>query len=148
MKVRNGDKVKVDYKGMLEDGAVFDSSEGREPLGFRVGAGEVIKGLDKSVVGMEEGEKRRIRVPPEEAYGPRREDLVGKIRSEQVAGVDVRPGSVLPVRTPEGKAVDATVVEVSEDGVIVDLNHRLAGRTLNFEIKLVVLEREERGPAG
>ncbi len=148
MKVRNGDKVSVDYKGTLEDGTVFDSSEGREPIEFRVGVGEVIKGLDKGVVGMAEGEEKRIRVPPEEAYGPRRDDLVGKIRSEQLAGADVKPGSVLPVRTPEGKAVEATVVEVSEDGVIVDLNHRLAGQTLNFEVRLVGLERGERGPAG
>lgn len=143
MKARKRDKVKVHYRGTLEDGTVFDSSEGREPLEFEIGAGEVIEGFEKGVMGMEEGEEKQLSLPPEKAYGPHREDRVGKLPKEQVREPDVQPGSSIQIQTKEGGVIQASVVQVVEDGVVVDINHPLAGETLNFEVKLVGLERGE-----
>lgn len=143
MKVREGDKVRVHYKGTLEDGTVFDSSEGGEPLEFEVGTGKIIEGLEKGIMGMEEGEERQLSVPPEKAYGPHRDDMVGKLPAEQTANLDVQPGSEIQVQTKQGEVIKARVIQVVEDGVIVDTNHPLAGETLNFEVKLIGLERGE-----
>lgn len=143
MKVKNGDKVRVHYKGTLEDGTVFDSSEGGEPLEFEVGASQIIEGFETGILGMTEGEERELSIPPEEAYGLRRDDLVGKLPAEQVKDLDVEPGSSIQVQTKEGESISAKVVQVTEEGVIVDINHPLAGETLNFEVRLVGLERGE-----
>lgn len=141
MKARQRDKVRVHYKGTLEDGTVFDSSEGREPLEFEVGAGQVIEGFEKGVMGMKEGEEKQLSLPPEKAYGPHREDRVGKLPKEQVRDPNVQPGSSIQVQTKEGGPIQAKVLQVEEDGVVVDINHPLAGKTLNFEVRLVGLER-------
>ncbi|MFQ5658095.1 MAG: peptidylprolyl isomerase [Candidatus Methylomirabilales bacterium] len=141
MKARQRDKVRVHYKGTLEDGTVFDSSEGREPLEFEVGAGQVIEGFEKGVMGMKEGEEKQLSLPPEKAYGPHREDRVGKLPKEQVPDPNVQPGSSIQVQTKEGGLIQAKVLQVEEDGVVVDINHPLAGKTLNFEVRLVGLER-------
>ncbi len=93
-------------------------------------------------MGMEEGEEKQLSVPPEEAYGPHREEMVGKLPAEQVRDLDVQPGSTIQVQTKQGEVIKAKVVRVVEDGVVVDINHPLAGETLNFEVSLVGLERE------
>lgn len=142
MKVRKGDRVKVHYEGTLEDGTIFDSSEGGEPLEFEVGAGQIIEGFERGVMGMEEGEEKQPSVPPEKAYGPHREEMVGKLPAEQVRDLDVQPGSTIQVQTNQGEVITAKVVRVVEDGFVVDINHPLAGETLNFEVRLVGLERE------
>ncbi len=141
LKVKNGDKVSVHYKGTLDDGTVFDSSEGANPLQFEVGSGAIIRGFESGVLGMKEGDEKTIRVPPEEAYGPRREELVGKLPKEQVGDVEVKVGQKLQLRTQGGETFQASVTKVEEDGVTVDLNHPLAGEPLNFELKLVAVER-------
>lgn len=141
MKVKKGDKVKVHYTGTLEDGSVFDTSEGGDPLEFEVGSGQIIEGFEKCIIGMEEGEEKSFTVPPEEAYGPHRKELVGKLPKEQVAGFDVKVGSVLQLETKDGEVFEANVTKVEEDGITVDLNHPLAGQALNFKVKLVSLER-------
>lgn len=140
MRVRSGDKVQVHYEGSLEDGRVFDSSEGREPLAFEVGAGQVIEGFEEGVMGMEKGEKKELSLPPAKAYGPHRDDLVGKLPTNQLG--DLEPGSDIQIRTEEGEVVTAKVLQVAEDGVVFDINHPLAGQTLNFNVTLVGLERE------
>lgn len=142
MKVKEGDKVRVHYTGTLEDGTVFDSSEGGEPLEFQVGSGQIIEGFESGIMGMEEGEQRKLSVPPEKAYGPRRDDLVGKLPTDQVKDLDLQPGSNVQVQTKQGDVIKAKVVEVADDGVLVDINHPLAGETMNFDVKLVGLDRE------
>ncbi len=143
MNVRNGDRVQVHYKGTLEDGTVFDSSEGREPLEFEVGAGQIIEGFEAGVLDMEEGEEKQFSLPPEKAYGPRREELVGKLPKAQVGDADVEPGSRIQLQTQQGEVLSAQVVEVREDSVVIDMNHPLAGETLSFDVKVVGLERGE-----
>ncbi|MFQ5838294.1 MAG: peptidylprolyl isomerase [Thermoplasmata archaeon] len=141
MKVRKGDKVKVHYTGTLDDGTVFDSSEDGDPLEFEVGSGQIVEGFEKGIMGMQEGEEKTFIVPPEEAYGPHRQELVGKLPKEQVEGFDVKVGSVLQLETKDGEVFEANVMKVEKDGITVDLNHPLAGKALNFKTKLVGLER-------
>lgn len=141
MKVKKGDKVRVHYKGTLKDGTVFDSSEGADPLEFQVGSGQIIEGFEAGIIGMQEGEERQLSLPPEEAYGPHREDLVGKLPSEQVGELELKAGADIQVQMKPGEVVPAKVVEVADDGVVVDINHPLAGETLDFEVTLVALER-------
>lgn len=133
-----GDKVKVHYTGTLEDGTRFDSSEGREPLEFTVGEGNVIPGVDEAVVGMSPGDNKTVTVPPQQAYGPRREDAVRDFpRSAIPEHIELREGLQLQAQTPEGQPIVLTVVAVKEDTVTLDANHPLAGRDLVFDLKLV-----------
>lgn len=141
LKVKNGDKVSVHYKGSLDDGTVFDSSEGSDPLEFEVGSGAIIRGFENGVLGMEEGDEKTIRVPPDDAYGPRRGELVGKLPNEQIGDAEVEMGQKLQLQTKDGEAFQASVTKIEEDGVTVDLNHPLAGESLNFDLRLVTIER-------
>jgi len=129
---QEGDTVAVHYKGTLEDGEVFDSSEGRAPLEFVVGSGQVIAGFDDAVTGMAVGETVTVTLPPAEAYGERREDLVVDVDASG-APDGLKAGD--RVRLANGAA--ATVLSVGADVVRVDANHELAGKTLIFEIELV-----------
>lgn len=141
LKVKNGDKVSVHYKGSLDDGTVFDSSEGSDPLEFEVGSGAIIRGFENGVLGMEEGDEKTIRVPPDDAYGPRRGELVGKLPNEQIGDAEVEMGQKLQLQTKDGETFQASVTKIEEDGVTVDLNHPLAGESLNFDLRLVTIER-------
>ncbi|HKI57281.1 MAG TPA: peptidylprolyl isomerase [Trueperaceae bacterium] len=135
---KSGDKVRVHYTGRLDDGTVFDSSEGRDPLEFTVGAGEVIKGFDDAVEGMRVGEACNTRVEAGDAYGERRDDLLLDLPKEQVPeGLEVAPGMRLELRQPDGQAVPVTVADVGAESVTLDANHPLAGQDLNFELELV-----------
>ncbi|MBI2145485.1 peptidylprolyl isomerase [Candidatus Woesearchaeota archaeon] len=134
----NGSKVSVEYKGMLEDGTVFDSSEGKEPIGFTVGSNEVIKGFDDAVIGMKKGEEKKITITPENGYGERDERLMQEIpRSVFPQEMKLEKGMGFSFRTPDGRVVHATVADSTSETVTVDMNHPLAGRNLIFELKLV-----------
>ena len=139
--VKNGDKVKVDYTGTYDDGKVFDTSEGKEPLQFEVGAKHVIPGFDKAIEGMKVGEDKTITLTPTEAYGERNEKLVQEV---PVGGfpkdIKVEKGLALQLRDKQGRMLMALVKEVKGDKAIVDLNHPLAGKNLNFKLKLVAIE--------
>lgn len=130
-----GDTVRVHYKGTLDNGEVFDSSEGRDPLEFVLGQGEVISGFDDAVDGMNIGDTKTIRLEPEDAYGERREELVVDVPRDQAPeGIEV--GSRL--RLANGGL--AEVVDISDSYVRIDANHPLAGNALTFEIELVDVE--------
>lgn len=138
---KSGDSVKVHYTGTLDDGSVFDSSEGRDPLVFTVGSGQVIAGFDEAVDGMQLGETKEVRIPTDEAYGPRRDDLVIEIDREQIpASIEVEVGSRLQVQQPDGRAVPVTVTEIGTDAVTLDANHPLAGQALTFRLELVAID--------
>ena len=135
---KSGDKVKVHYTGTLEDGTQFDSSAEREPLEFTLGEQQVIDGFDKAVAGMLAGEKKEVKLPPEEAYGPRYEELVLNVPKEQVPpDVDPKIGDQLELKHPSGQALVVTVTTVEDDHIMLDGNHPLAGQTLNFALELV-----------
>ena len=136
--VKEGDTVKVHYKGTLEDGAVFDESTERGPLEFKVGEKKVIPGFEEAVVGMQEGETKVKTIPSEEAYGPRREEMLLKVpRSELPEGLEPEVGQPLQVTTQEGQPVPVRIAEITEEQVTLDANHPLAGKDLTFELKVV-----------
>ena len=136
--VKSGDTVQVHYTGKLDDGTQFDSSVEREPLQFAVGEGQVIAGFDKAVEGMAVGEKKSVRIPAEEAYGQRHEQLVQDVPKSALPD-DLEPvvGMQLQAPEPSGQVMRLVVVAVAEDSITVDGNHPLAGEALNFDVELV-----------
>ncbi len=135
---KQGDTVQVHYTGTLEDGTVFDSSEGREPLSFTLGEGQVIPGFEAAALGMEVGETKQARIEVGEAYGERRDDLLLEVPREQLPdGLEVEVGTPLQLQQPDGRAVPVTVSELDEQQVTLDANHPLAGQPLTFELTLV-----------
>jgi peptidylprolyl isomerase len=136
--VKAGDVVKVHYTGKLVNGEQFDSSVGREPLEFTVGAGQMIKGFDDAMPGMNLGEKKTINIAPEDAYGPRSEEAIIEFPKENVpADMVLEPGMPLTLANQAGQPVPVIVVEVKDDVIILDANHFLAGQELIFDIELV-----------
>jgi len=136
--VKEGDVVKVHYTGKLTTGEQFDSSVGREPLEFTVGAGQMIKGFDAAMPGMTMGEKKTINIAPEDAYGPRSEEAIIQFPKENVpADMQLEPGMTLTLSNQMGQPVPVVVVEVKQEIIILDANHFLAGQELIFDIELV-----------
>lgn len=136
--VKNGDIVRLHYVGRLRDGTQFGSSEGKEPIEFKVGAGQVISGLDREVDGMAVGDRATVKIAAADAYGPRDESQVQVIPREVIPeAIEVRPGVRLQANTREGNQVELTVTEIGEDGVTVDANHPLAGHDLIFDIEVI-----------
>lgn len=134
---KSGDTVRINYTGKLTDGTQFDSSEGREPLEFTLGSGQIISGLDREVEGMKVGDKQTVTVPAAEAYGDHDAQKVQTVpRSAIPANIELQPGTQLQAQTPQGPVV-LVVVEADDSEVTVDANHPLAGRDLVFEIELV-----------
>ena len=149
-KVENGRFVCVHYKGTLENGEVFDTSEGRHPMEVEMGAGQVITGFEKALMGMVVNEKKNFTIEPEEAYGYRDESLTHSFaRSEVPAEMDVKVGQTIALSSPEGQQVPAQIVEADDQKVVVDLNHPLAGKTLTFDIEVVDINSSPaQQPAG
>jgi FKBP-type peptidyl-prolyl cis-trans isomerase 2 len=136
MGIKSGDRVKVHYTGMFEDGQVFDSSLERQPLEFVVGAGQVIPGFEEAVIGMEIGEKKRFIIPFENAYGPVRDDMKFSVQ-RNVLPEDVSVGDLLEVHQPDGNFFVVRVEELGDEVAILDANHPLAGKNLVFEVEIV-----------
>jgi peptidylprolyl isomerase len=136
-----GDTVQVHYRGTLDDGTVFDSSENRDPLHFTIGSGQIISGFEEAVIGMTPGEHKTERIPAEQAYGPHRDDLVFEVdRSEMASKEDIQPGDWLQVVFPDSRSASVQVREITESAVKVDANHPLAGMDLVFDLELVAIE--------
>lgn len=134
---KRGDTVRVHYKGTLDDGSVFDSSEGREPLEFTLGGGQVIPGFEQGVQGMSVGDERTINIPSSDAYGEHRGELLLRVPREQFPP-DVTPEVGQQLQMSDGQQTFVvTVQEVQDDAVVLDANHPLAGQALTFELKLV-----------
>ena len=136
--VKSGDTVRIHYTGTLADGTTFDSSEGRDPLEFAVGSGQIIPGLDAAMPGMEVGEKKTVNVPADQAYGqadPAARQAVPRADIPDDIPLDL--GTQLQVQTAQGQAMTVTVAEVTESEVTLDANHPLAGKDLTFDIELV-----------
>ncbi len=137
---KNGDNVKVHYTGKLTTGEEFDSSAGREPLEFTVGAGQMIKGFDAAIPGMAIGDKKTINIPAAEGYGERSEEAVIPFPKENVpADMKLEPGMQLTLSNQMGQPVPVVVLEVKDDVIMLDANHFLAGKELVFDIELVAI---------
>ena len=138
MTIKIGDKVKVNYTGSLEDGKVFDDSEKHgKPLEFEVGAKQVIKGFEDAVMGMKKDEEKNITLKPEEAYGHYNEELIKKVPREGLPkDQEPKSGMMLMMSLSNGQQVPAKIKEVTEKEIKIDLNHPLAGKVLNFKLKI------------
>ncbi len=138
---KNGNTVQVNYTGKLADGTVFDSSVGREPLEFTLGAGQMIPGFEKAVLGMKVGEKKTVTIPADEAYGPRRDEQIVELPREKLPS-DLTPevGQQLQMTRPDGGMIIVAITKVSDKTVTLDANHPLAGKDLTFEIELVKIQ--------
>lgn len=136
MAPKTGDTVRVHYTGSLADGTQFDSSQGRDPIEFQVGAGQVIPGFDSAVSGLEVGDKTTVTIPAAEAYGEHED---GMIQTVPLAMFPEKPevGWMIELASPEGQRIAASVLEVGDENVVIDLNHPLAGKDLTFDLELV-----------
>lgn len=137
---KKGDTVFVHYTGTLDDGTEFDSSEGRDPLEFVLGAGTIIPGFEAAVTGKNVGDKVRVSIPPAEAYGEHNPEMVLIVpRDEVPSHIEPEEGMLLQITLEDGE-LDVAVSRVSDTEVELDGNHPLAGKTLNFDIELVELK--------
>lgn len=140
MKAVKGKKAHIHYKGTFEDGEVFDSSEGKDPLAFEVGAGQVVPGFDKAVEGMKVGAKKSVTIKPADGYGEPRDELIQEVPKDALGDMKdkVEEGMVLGVHHPKApQPIPARVISVGKETVKLDMNHPLAGKTLKFDIELV-----------
>lgn len=135
---KDGSKVKVHYTGKLDDGTVFDSSKDRDPFEFTIGTGSVIPGFEKGIVGMATGETKTVTIPPDEAYGQKRDELIADVKKSHFPP-DITPtvGQQLQMQQPDGRPLNVMVTKIEGEDVTLDANHPLAGKTLTFEIELV-----------
>ena len=135
---KRGDTVRVHYTGSFEDGTVFDSSRGHEPLEFTIGEGQVICGFEDAVVGMAEGDTKRETIAPKQGYGERHDELVFTVPRDQVPpGTTLDVGDMVQIGFPDGRTAAVQVAKVSDEALTLDANHPLAGRTLLFDLELV-----------
>lgn len=138
---KSGDTVHLHYTGRLSDGSVFDSSEGREPLAFTLGSGQVIPGFDAGVSGMAEGETKTVEIPSDDAYGPREDGLVLRVpRTSLPPGETIEEGQRLQIGLDDGTVLDVEVVAMDDEAITLDANHPLAGKALTFDLELVRIE--------
>ena len=138
---KDGDKVKVHYTGKFEDETVFDTSQGRAPLEFTIGKGNVIPGFEHAIIGMETGAKKTFTIPPDEGYGTRRDELMVEV-SKSDFPPDVTPeiDQQLQMKRPDGNVITVVVSKIDGDKVTLDANHPLAGKTLVFDVELVEID--------
>lgn len=137
-KAEKGNRVKVHYTGTLDDGTQFDSSVGSEPLEFVIGEGMLLPKFEEAVVGLSQGDSTDIKIPAEEGYGIKRDELIISIeKSKLPPSINPEVGMRLQTQTPDGDPMVLNIVEVSDETITVDANHELAGMDLNFNIELV-----------
>jgi peptidylprolyl isomerase len=139
-KVSRGDLVQVHYTGKLTGGGEFDSSREGDPLTVKIGAGQLIKGFEKGLLGMAIGERKTIVIPPEEAYGSRHEQMVRVVSLDQLpAGLKIEKGMVLESSDKQGRPVEVRVTQVDDQRAVLDMNHPLAGETLTFDLEIMAI---------
>lgn len=135
---KSGDTVRIHYTGTLQDGTQFDSSKGRDPLEFTIGAGQIIPGLEREVEGMKVGETKTVTAPAEEAYGEHNPAAIQEVPRETISDdIDLTVGNRLQAVTQDGNQITVTVAAVTDETVTMDANHPLAGKDLVFEVELV-----------
>lgn len=138
--VKSGDNVKVHYTGTLADGSQFDSSQGREPLEFQVGAGQVIAGFDDAVSGMAVGDSKTVTIPAAQAYGEHNPEMVQQVPREAIPGeIELHEGLMLGAQGPQGEQLSFVVKGFDDEKVALDGNHPLAGKDLTFALELVAI---------
>lgn len=139
--IKSGDTVRIHYTGTLTTGETFDSSDGRDPLEFKVGSGMVIPGLDVALPGMSVGEKKTVNIAADQAYGPRHEEGIQAVpKADFPPEIPLEVGLQLQMQTPDGRAMPVTITEISDTEVTLDANHQLAGKDLIFDIEIMGID--------
>jgi FKBP-type peptidyl-prolyl cis-trans isomerase 2 len=142
--VKENNTVKVHYTGKLSDGKVFDTSDGKDPLEFTLGKGQIIPGFEKGVIDMKLNEKKTITIPKEEAYGAVNDELKQEVlKSELPADIKPEVGMGLVSQSPDGQNTNLQIVAVNKDTIVVDGNHPLAGEDLIFDLEVVGISETE-----
>ncbi|MDH3357541.1 MAG: peptidylprolyl isomerase [Desulfobacteraceae bacterium] len=137
-KAKTGDRVKVHFEGYLVDGTVFGSTTDEKPFEFTIGDKNMLPGFENAVVGMQKGDTKTIILPPEEAYGPHKKELVHVMdKSSFPQEINLEIGKRLQVRTQDGRSAIVTIKDFTEDNIVIDENDPLAGKTLTFKVELV-----------
>lgn len=141
MTAQQGQTVAVHYTGKFADGNVFDTSQGREPIEFTIGSGQVIPGFETGVTGMAIGETKTVIIPPVDAYGEWTEEFIHPIpRTEVPEGMELSVGMQLELSDPDGNILPVVVIEITDDMIVLDGNHPLAGQDLHFDLELVEIK--------
>jgi FKBP-type peptidyl-prolyl cis-trans isomerase SlpA len=142
--VKENDTVKVHYTGKLADGQVFDSSEGKDPIEFTLGQGQLIPGFEKGLIDMKLNEKKTINIAKDEAYGDSREDLIQEVQKSELPE-EIKPevGMGLVSKSQDGREMNLVIAEVKEESIVVDGNHPLAGKDLIFDLEVVEIKETE-----
>jgi FKBP-type peptidyl-prolyl cis-trans isomerase 2 len=139
MSIKKGDTIKIEYVGTLDDGIVFDSTEKTgEPLEFEVGTQKVLESFENEIIGMEVGEEKEFKLSSEDAYGDYNKELTKDLPRDQLPeGLEIDVDMILVMSMPNGMQMAAKIVELTDETVTIDLNHPLAGQSLNFKVKIV-----------
>ena len=149
---KKGDTVKVHYTGHLENGDIFDTSDGKSPLNFIIGQREVIKGFDEAVEGMIVGEKKTVTIKPEKAYGEIKDSLIQTLkRTEMPEDLRYSVGNQIEITNADGSMLYVMVKEITDTEVTLDANHPLAGQSLTFDIsmeEIITAEKQKEGISG
>ena len=133
-----GDTVKIHFTGKMQDDTVVETSQDRGPLEFKIGEGDVISGLEQGIIGMQVGDKKTLKISPEKAFGPPREELVVDLKKDDFPeGIKLAVGVHLNIQASDGQTYKVKVVDVKEDTITLDANHPLAGVTLIFDVELI-----------
>lgn len=142
MAVKKKDIIKMNFSYSVKDeDSKLGSNKTKEPVQFQVGNGEVIKGIEEAVIGMKKGETKKVTISSDKAFGDHNEELVQQVAFELIKDRSVKEGDFIELKTAEGEIGHAKIVSIAEDAVVIDLNHPLAGKTLNFEIEIVDIEK-------
>jgi FKBP-type peptidyl-prolyl cis-trans isomerase SlpA len=144
IQVTENSTLKVNYTGKLADGQVFDSSEGKDPIAFTLGQGQLIPGFEKGLIDMKLNEKKTISMPKEDAYGEINEALIQEVnKSELPQEMEPKVGMGLVSKSPDGQEMNLMVIEVKEESIVIDGNHPLAGKDLIFDLEVVEIKATE-----
>jgi FKBP-type peptidyl-prolyl cis-trans isomerase SlyD len=145
--VKDGMMISIDYTLKGADGKVIDSSQGREPLKYIHGQKMMIPGLEKELTGMKVGGQKNVRVKPEDGYGKINPQAFQEVPKEKIPANGLKVGAILTAQTPNGGTVPMRVHEIKEKTVVMDMNHPMAGKTLDFNVKVVDIQPPPQPPA-
>lgn len=137
MVVKKGSIVKFHLTGKLDNNEVFGSTIGGNPIEYKIGEENIIKGAEEGLMGMKEGEKKKIVIPPEKGYGLRDKSLVQKFSKDILKGKDLKKGQTLKVQSKTGEITEAMIADIESDGIVLDFNHPFAGRTIKLDVEIV-----------
>jgi FKBP-type peptidyl-prolyl cis-trans isomerase SlyD len=138
--VKDGSVVSLQYTLSGEDGKTIESNKGKDPLKYTHGSNQIVPGLEKNLAGMKMGEEKRVKVKPEDGYGPVDPKGFQEFPKEKIPSEGLKVGAVLMAKGPQGQQVPVRVHEIKEKTVVLDLNHPMAGKTLVFDVKVLDIQ--------